>query len=296
LSKGRGSGMKSGFRIGYVTILWVLAMIGIDRSSELTKDTKVVIFDRANFAWVAKNFSAPFYYPSSIFDAEPPLMRLPPLKELARDTRTDEELITSIVRYFESHRQVLQDKWQERDVRRAEALFVMNLIHVSHPYGRGPDALTLVDYANRTPVSSCELYSRYQGVILDAFKLPWRYMAISSGFHGWIEVEINSRWEIFDATANVWIDRSTFDLLAGQTRRYRLFYTPWADAQRPDARKYVTPMVEPHYYTPGALRSNMPGLGIYFMSEQHLRHNKLRIELLRRSCSVFGREPRCLVT
>jgi hypothetical protein len=288
--------MKSGLRIGYVTILWVLAMVGTDRGSELTKDTKVVIFDRANFTWVARNFSAPFYYPATIFDAEPPLMRLPLLTELARGTQADDELIARIVRYFERNREILQDKWQERDLRRAEALFVMNLIHVSRPYGRGPDPLTLIDYANRTPVSSCELYSRYQGVILDAFKLPWRYMAISSGFHGWIEVKINDQWEIFDATANVWIDRPAVDLLAGQPRRYRLFYTPWADAERPDARKYVTPMVEPHYYTPGALRSNMPGLGIYFMSEQHLRHNKLRIELLRRSCMLSERESRCLLT
>lgn len=274
-------------------------MLGVENSSELTQDTKVVIFDRGNFAWVARNFSAPFYYPASIFDAEPPLIRLLPLQEFSRDAHTDKELMTRILRYFQTHRKVLQEKWQETDLHRVEALFAMNVIHLSHPYGRGPDALTFVDYANRTSVSSCELYSRYQSRILDAFRLPWRYVVISSGFHGWIEVKINDHWEIFDATANVWVDRSAFELLAGQARRYRLFYTPWADAERPDARKYVTPMVEPHYYTPGALRSNMPGLGIYFMSEQQLRQKKLRIEMLRRSCSVsedvhdvFSREQR----
>jgi hypothetical protein len=146
---------------------------------------------------------------------------------------------------------------------------------------------------NQVAASSCRNFAIYQSRILDTFGLPWRYVAISSGFHGWIEVKIGERWEVFDATANLWMDHSAFELLDGQARQYRLFYTPWSDAKRPDARRFVEPY-EPHFFQAGALRMNMPGLGIYFMTESYLRDKGLRLEVWPNFCPGAIRGLKCV--
>jgi hypothetical protein len=267
-----------------LAFLWAWFMIGIDSSPELDRHAKVVLFERSKFDWVARNLGAPVYYPQRIFDAQPPLVDLPTLQALAGDTRTDREIIARVLSYFLANRNMLRERWQEADSQRVQALFAMNIIHLSHPYGPSETPRTLADYVHRTASSSCRMYAMFQSKLLEAFGLPWRYVAISSGLHGWIEVKIGKRWEIFDSTANVWIDQSALDLIDGRPRRYRWFYTPWSDADRPDARRFVTQFVEPYYDTAGGLRSNMPGLGIYFMTEPYLNQEGLRIEVWKKFC------------
>ena len=277
-----------------LAFLWAWFMIGTDSSQEMDRHAKVVLFDRSKFDWVARNLGSPVYYPQRIFDAQPPLIDLPTLQALAADTRTDQEIIARILHYFRANRNMLRERWQEADSQRIQALFAMNIIHLSHPYGPAETPRTLTDYVHQTASSSCRVYAIFQSKILEAFGLSWRYVAISSGFHGWIEVKIGDRWEIFDSTANVWVDQSAFDLLDGRPRRYRWFYTPWSDADRPDARQFVTPLFEPYYDTAGGLRSNMPGLGIYFLTPSYLRDKKLRLEIWANFCPGAIRGLKCV--
>jgi hypothetical protein len=279
--------------VSFLAFLWTSFMIGIEGSPGMEPDIKVVLFDRGKFEWVARNWGTPAYYPERIFDAQPPLIAIPTLQSLARNAETDQEIVARVVRYFHATEKKLLEKWQEADRQRIQALFVMNLIHLSHPYGPSETPGTLVDYLRRTPASSCRTYAIFQSRLLDAFGLTWRYVAVSSGFHGWIEVRIGNRWEIFDSTANLWIDQSSLDLLDGRPRRYRTFYTPWSDTGRPDARRFIRPSVEPYYDTPGGLRSNMPGLGVYFMTRSYLNEKRLRIEVWKHFCPEFAGSMTC---
>ncbi len=283
---------RRGINVWYISILWLLLLYGVERSPELAPDTKMVILGLNHFEWVDKNLSAPAYYPWRIFDAQQPAVDLPTLQTIARGTKADRDLLLHIISYYKDHERALQEQWHEKDGHRLQALYAMNLIHLSHPYGtdRLPD--TFLEYVNEVAASSCRNFAIYQSRILSAFGLPWRYVAVSSGFHGWIEVKIGDRWEIFDATANLWIDHSAFELVEGQTRQYRLFYTPWSDITRPDARRFVE-QYEPHYDQAGGLRMNMPGLGIYFLTPSYLREKGLRLEVWQNFCPGASRGEVC---
>lgn len=284
---------RAGIILGYITILWLFLLYGVESSSQLAQDTKVIIVGLNHFEWVDKNMSAPAYYPWRIFDTQQPSVELPTLQTIARGTKSDRELLARIVSYYQDHAAAIQEQWHERNAQRSQAFYAMNLIHLSHSYGADGPYDSFLKYVNQAVASSCRDSSIYQSRILDAFGLPWRYVAISSGFHGWIEVKIGQQWEVFDATANLWIDHSAFELLSGRARRYRLFYTPWSDPDRPDARQFVEPY-EPHYFQTGALRSNMPGLGIYFMEEPYLKKKGLLIQVWPKFCPEVVRQVKCV--
>jgi hypothetical protein len=214
--------------------------------------------------------SNPDYHPFLIFDADPAKV-VPTLQEIAGNATSDQEVIDLILAYYNEHKVELQQQWQESNSARLKAFFVMNIIHVSHVYGDGGYPATFVDYL-KAPASHCGPQSIYQSRLMSAFGLNWRIVAILSGLHGWVEVKIDGRWEIFDATSNVWINQSSFELLKSEPRKYRKFYMPWTDADRPDARQVIAGYEKhpgPFYYTPGSLRSHMPGMGIYFFGEEY---------------------------
>ena len=223
--------------------------------------------------------SNPAFYPFRIYDARPPEEKIPTLQQLAGGVPSDADIVKKVVKYYHAHRARLQMRWQETNPDRLAAFFAMNVVHVSHPYGTSRQPLSFLDYLQNTKFSSCRTYSVYQSRILDALGLQWRYVAISSGAHGWLEVRVGNRWEIFDSTANVWIDQSAFDLLKGKERRYWAFYSPWTDRDQPAARVSILGQSEPHLHSPGSLRAYMPGLGIYYMGETFREAHGLRIEI-----------------
>ena len=221
----------------------------------------------------------PALYPFRIFQVHHERVPIPPLKDVVAGAKSDSAALARIVAYYRDHEGRFREHWQERNRDRLQAFFAMYVVHVSHPYGTGPSPETLLAFAREAASAACRENSIFQARILTAFGLKWRYVAVSSGMHGWIEVDVDGRWEIFDSTVNLWIDQSAFELLGGGPRRYRLFYTPWSDVNRPEARVSVTGLQEPIYHTPGTLRSNMPGLGIYFMRKEDEQARGTRIEV-----------------
>ena len=114
----------------------------------------------------------------------------------------------------------------------------MYIIHLSHVYGEVPIIPTSMLAYLQTPYSHCGIYTRFQAEILDAFGFPWRIMYHATAEHAWIEVPIDGVWELFDPTVNVWISTDGENLLNGQPRQNRAFYTPMNDPARPDAREH----------------------------------------------------------
>lgn len=270
---------KEALLIGCLALFCVFLGMKVDDLAETLWGTDEVTPELAPIPLPHEQITNPAFFPLRIFDAQPPAAPVQPLQRLADGKTSDDAIIAGVLAYYRNQENMLREKWQEPDPDRLKAMLAMYVIHISHPYGASPSPGSFADYVWKTPVSSCGTYAKFQSRLLDAFGLKWRYVAVSSGTHGWIEAEIKGRWEIFDSTANVWVDQSAFDLLDGRPRRYRLFYSPWSDPARPDARGWVAGQAEPHLYSPGVLRTSMPGLGIYFMTNEYRQLRGLRVEV-----------------
>jgi len=274
-----GTWSKQVMSFGVVALLSFVLGLGAASLMKSGKDTEPGQGRSESVQRVDRQTDDPALYPFRIFQVHHERVSIPPLKDIVVGTKSDSAALARIVAYYREHEGRFREHWQERNRARLQAFFAMYVVHVSHPYGAGSTPETLLAFTREATVASCREYSIFQARILSAFGLKWRYVAVSSGMHGWIEVDINGRWEIFDSTVNLWIDRSAFELLEGGPRRYRQFYTPWSDMNRPEARVSVTGLQEPIYHTPGTLRSNMPGLGIYFLRKEDERARGTRIEI-----------------
>jgi len=143
---------------------------------------------------------------------------------------TEQEGVMDALRvYYESNREALASIFDEGDDTRLRGLFGMYIVHLAVPYNVViVPPTTLFEFVN-APSAHCGTYSVAQSWIYDALGVEWRIVMVDGGWHGLIEVDVGGSWEIFDSTVNMWIDRSVEQLLAGEVRTYRTFYTPILD-------------------------------------------------------------------
>lgn len=168
--------------------------------------------------------------PDVIYSGEPPLP-LPSLRLLTQGSATDTEALNQVSAYIAANTETLQRVLNERDPVRAGALYALYAAHTGHVYGvHEPNAGFRAWVAD--PVAECGSYAEYLGQMLTALGIENRKIAISGGTHQWNEARINGRWELFDATVNLWSDTSAFEMERGAVRRVRVFYTPMLDADR----------------------------------------------------------------
>jgi hypothetical protein len=193
--------------------------------------------------------------PAKIFEARPPTF-LPTLREITGGAQSDAEAYDRIVDYYVAHHQQIADALEETNETRLKALFVMNVVHISHIYEAVTDPGSFLAYLEQQG-SQCGPYSHYESEIMDRFGLNWRIQLLSQGYHAWVEVNVDGQWEIFDATINAWISRSGAELMQGAERSYRYFYTPMLDQNRQDVVNWVLDRAQ-------RLRLLMPALGLYF--------------------------------
>lgn len=189
----------------------------------------------------------------------------PTLQVLAAGAASDEEVMARVLAWYDDNKETLRMLWREEDDTRLAALYAMYIVHISHVYGEVSEwDQSLVSYLSLER-SHCGLYSVVQHEILSAMNIPWRMIGLDNGWHGWIEVPVNDQWEVFDATVNVWISRSGYEMDAGMAREYRYFYTPLLDIDRPDARLHLSEGYNMHN-----LRSWMPGMGLFYIPPAEL--------------------------
>ncbi len=139
----------------------------------------------------------------------------------------------------------------------------MYVTHISNAYNTlDHDPIDLIAYLQQ-PYSHCGTYSHFEAEILSAFGMTWRIINIAGGTHAFVEVQIDGRWEIFDATTNDWIDTSAFEMERGAERHSRSFYTPLLDPG-------VTYADEGVRRTGQELRVMLPGLGLFYFPKAPL--------------------------
>lgn len=200
--------------------------------------------------------------PGLLFSGDHPL----PLASFAALTAgavTEDEALARITAYVNTNVDTLTRVFAEPNVMRAKALYVLYATHTSHLYGAHPvDA----DFAAwlRDPVAECASYSVNQALVLDALGIRQRIIAISGGTHQWIETQIDGGWEVNDATVNVWVSVSAFDMERGAPRTARRFWSPMDTVDA--APRYQTGMLR----AVQDLRNALPLLGVGWHPKAYL--------------------------
>lgn len=223
----------------------------------------------------------PDFYPFLIYNEDSPIVGIPVLQELSLVAESDEEVVSNFVRFFNENRDELAIQFGESNSDRLGALVAMYIVHNSHPYGLNPtvtDNDSLLTYSQSSTSSQCYLQSKFQAELVEGLGLTWRIIGIGP-LHIWLEVQIDGTWEIFDATSNIWLDAGIDELVNGNSRNYRSFYSISLDADISGGRIYAEELQSTHFKTipgtqdlilfhggPAFFRSLTPGLGIYYPS------------------------------
>jgi len=160
------------------------------------------------------------------FDVAP--LAVMPLSLIVGDAETDAALL--FAGYYEAHRDMIRVVLNEANDERLRGLFAMYLSHLAVPYGASerPYPVNVHEFL-RMDVTACAAYSDAVVWMAAALGVRGRLVTIDEGWHTVAELWIGGRWEVFDATANVWVSVSVEELLAGAERQYREMYTPIAD-------------------------------------------------------------------
>jgi hypothetical protein len=198
-----------------------------------------------------------------IFSAEPG-PDVDTLQNIAMGATTDDEILDKVVDYYHQNRDRLRVLWREDNDTRLAALFSMYLVHISTAYGEAVYPSSLIEYIGQAR-AQCGTYTYAESRIATVLGLTWRAVEFV-GEHAWMEVLISGQWETFDATTNTWLSKGVDELMRGEPRTYRQFYTPMLDVNRPDARLHLA-----EGYNMPRLRLRMPTVGIVYMPPGELR-------------------------
>lgn len=72
-------------------------------------------------------------------------------------------------------------------------------------------------------------------MLLEKAGYEFRTVSLSNGAHGFIEVKFDNTWQILDPTINLWIDKSTEELLTKSERKNKQFFLKAMDQFNPPA-------------------------------------------------------------
>ncbi len=172
----------------------------------------------------------PIRYPDAVVQHN----EIPTIQTIVGDASTDAEIIERLLAYYESNREWLSEQLVEDDPQRLAALFVMYVVHISKPYNSTAFPTSMVEFLS-LPTAHCGTYSFAQAIMLDAMGIENRSINVDHGNHALIEALIGERWEIFDATTNVWMSGSFDEVMRGADVERRMYYTPALDPTAPQA-------------------------------------------------------------
>lgn len=152
-----------------------------------------------------------------------PAFEFPTLQSITVGARTDNEAYQLVADYYFQHRSELAPILQEPNEQRARALYAMLLINISHPFAI-PDyvADTFLNYIRLQTVTHCSYQPTWQRGISERLGLNARLTSGTFG-HAWLEVQIDGKWETFDASSNTWVSEGSEALASGAPRVYRSF-------------------------------------------------------------------------
>jgi len=119
-----------------------------------------------------------------------------------------------------------------RNEKLVRALYILNFVSFSSNYGT-PDQKQgeqgIKDLLWTIGTSNCQTNTMLLQMLMEKAGYESRTIAINNLSHGFNEVKIDGRWQIFDATTNLWINEGFESLMAGKTGKAKEFFLKEAD-------------------------------------------------------------------
>lgn len=116
------------------------------------------------------------------------------------------------------------------DEYKLKALFYMNFVHMFGYYGkRTLQELSIKEILQGSQYSECGTNTMLMAMLLDKAGYEFRTVSTNNGSHGFVEIKFDEKWQILNPTINVWIDKSTEELLAGNNRTNKQFFLKAGD-------------------------------------------------------------------
>lgn len=151
-------------------------------------------------------------------------------------TQADQKLDIRLQKY---HRLFERMTGINHDEQLLKALFYMNYVKMSSYYG--PRNLTETDFKTifwASDYNQCGNYALILAMLLDKAGYTFRTVSINSGGHGIDEVKIGDQWMILDPTTNLWFNKSTEEILNGESYTVKSFVVHADDPNNYKARLY----------------------------------------------------------
>lgn len=116
-----------------------------------------------------------------------------------------------------------------------KALFYMNFVRMYGFYGpRELKETSLKEILWGGEYFQCGTFTTFLSMLLDQAGYEFRTVSIGGGAHGYVEIKFDGNWQILDPTINLWIDKSTEDLLKGESRNEKRFFLKTFYYQNPN--------------------------------------------------------------
>lgn len=151
------------------------------------------------------------------------------------------EILDKIDISFSKNKPYFQDLANLEDVKDdkiLKAVYLMNFVSFSHPYGshnKGDGSSSIKNLIWNIEESDCETNTELLAMLLEKKGYENRTVSVDDGYHGFNEVKLNGEWQILDATSNLWFDKSAENLISGRTGRVRKFFLKDLDIERSNA-------------------------------------------------------------
>ena len=166
-----------------------------------------------NYIYLDPNSSQTYY---KIFDKNEILN--------GRET-TAREVDQKLDKRLEKYHSTFEKMAGTNDEKKLRALFYMNFVHMYGYYGeRNLKEQSLKEILWNGEYFQCGTFTTFLAMLLDRAGYEYRTVSIKNGAHGYVEVNFDKKWQILDPTLNIWINKSTEELLAGQERINKRFF------------------------------------------------------------------------
>lgn len=156
------------------------------------------------------------------------------------DEVTAEDVDQKLDQRLAKYRRAFEKIAGTKDQKKLRALFYMNFVHYYGFYGeRTLNESTLKDVLFGSEYFHCGTNTKLMAMLFDRAGIAYRTVSINNGTHGFVEVKFSDDWNLLDPTVNLWFDKSTEEIIAGEPFQVKKFLMKAEDMENAKAREHL---------------------------------------------------------
>jgi len=153
---------------------------------------------------------------------------------------TAQEVDAKLDARLKKYHRIFEKIAQTSDEQRLRALFYMNFVHMYGYYGsRNLKEKTLKEILTGSEYFHCGTNTTFLAMLLDKAGFDFRTVSINDFQHGYVEVNFNGQYNLLDPTVNLWFDKSTEEIIAGEHPVVKAFFMQAEDLNNQKAREHL---------------------------------------------------------